>query len=129
MASTSPRTRSSPTPTATSTSSARSSTSTGGSRPTTPTTSSPRGASDTGRRYAGGGLTIKYASLPPGSAAGKVMTIPADKAAAERYEATFGRFCSLFPDTFVVTERARVFLDPEQEKKLTGRLLSAGFHS
>ncbi|MFL5341222.1 MAG: DUF1592 domain-containing protein [Gemmataceae bacterium] len=81
------------------------------------------------RRYAGGALKIKDAGLPPESAAAKAMTVPADKADAEKYEATFGRFCSVFPDTFVVTERARVFLDPEQEKKLTGRLLSAGFHS
>ena len=48
---------------------------------------------------------------------------------AERYELAYGRFCSVFPDTFVVTERARVYLDPKQEKQNAGRLLSAGFHS
>jgi hypothetical protein len=37
----------------------------------------------------------------------------------------------VFPDTFAVTERARMYIDPEKEKAahLTGRLLSAGFHS
>ena len=35
----------------------------------------------------------------------------------------------IFPDTFFVSERARVYLDPKQEKKNAGRLLSAGFHS
>src|SRR5262249_25463768 len=47
----------------------------------------------------------------------------------EKYEAAFSQFCVTFPDTFVVTERARVYLDRTGEKKLTGRLLSAGFHS
>ena len=42
---------------------------------------------------------------------------PRDPAAAERFEATFARFCSTFPDAFFVSERARVYLDPKQEKK------------
>ena len=41
----------------------------------------------------------------------------------------FKRFCAVFPDAFFVSERARVYLNPEKEKKLTGRLLNAGFHS
>jgi hypothetical protein len=81
------------------------------------------------RRYAGGALDIVDTGLPKDSAAAKAMTVPTDKAAREKYEATFGRFCSTFPDAFFVSERARVYLNPEGEKNLTGRLLSAGFHS
>ena len=36
------------------------------------------------------------------------------------------RFCSIFPDTFYVSERGRMFLP--REKQMKGRLLSAGFH-
>ena len=36
------------------------------------------------------------------------------------------RFCSLFPDTFFVSERGRMYLDPKEQNK--GRFLSAGFH-
>jgi hypothetical protein len=81
------------------------------------------------RRYAGGAMDIVDTGLPKDSAAAKAMTVPADKAAKEKYEATFSRFCSIFPDAFYVSERARVYLNPEGEKNLTGRLLSAGFHS
>src|SRR5262249_33579081 len=42
---------------------------------------------------------------------------------------TFDRFCRVFPDSFVVSERARVYLDPKESKGNEGRLLSAGFHS
>jgi hypothetical protein len=80
-------------------------------------------------RYAGGALKLTDTGVPKDSAAAKAMTVPADKADAEKYEATFHRFCSTFPDAFYVSERARVYLNPEGEKKLTGRLLSAGFHS
>jgi hypothetical protein len=41
-------------------------------------------------------------------------------------EATLRRFCAIFPDTFYVPERVRVFLKEDKESK--GRLLSAGFH-
>jgi mono/diheme cytochrome c family protein len=81
------------------------------------------------QRYKGGALTLKDAGLPPGSAAAKAMAAPADKDAAAVFEFTFHRFCDTFPDAFYVSERARVYLDPEKEKKLGGRLLSAGFHS
>jgi Protein of unknown function (DUF1592)/Protein of unknown function (DUF1588)/Protein of unknown function (DUF1587)/Protein of unknown function (DUF1595)/Protein of unknown function (DUF1585)/Planctomycete cytochrome C len=80
-------------------------------------------------RYAGGALQVKDTGLTAGTAAARAMAIPTAKADAERFEATFGRFCATFPDTFYVSERARVYLDPEKEKKLGGRLLSAGFHS
>jgi hypothetical protein len=78
-------------------------------------------------RYAGGALTVRDLRLPAESAAAKAMAVPAD--AARRYEGAFERFCATFPDAFYVSERARVYLDPEKEKKLAGRLLSAGFHS
>ena len=80
-------------------------------------------------KYSGGALQIKDAGLAPDTAAGQLMVVPSDRAAAEKFEATFERFCATFPDAFVVSERARVYLNPEQEKKLGGRLLSAGFHS
>jgi hypothetical protein len=81
------------------------------------------------RRYAGGALEIKDHGLPADSGAAHALQVPDEAAAKEKYEKTFERFCNIFPDAFVVTERARVYLDPEQEKKLGGRLLSAGFHS
>ena len=59
----------------------------------------------------------------------RALAIPADKEGRELYEAAFERFSAIFPDAFFVSERARVYLDPEKEKGLEGRLLSAGFHS
>ena len=57
------------------------------------------------------------------------LVVPADPAQRPAYEASFARFAAVFPDTFYITERARVYADPEKEKSLGGRLLSAGFHS
>ena len=57
------------------------------------------------------------------------LVVPADPALRARHEAAFARFASVFPDAFYITERARVFLDAEQEQANAGRLLSAGFHS
>ena len=79
--------------------------------------------------YRGGALQLPDVGLPADSAAAKAMVAPADKAAAEKFEATFERFCHTFPDAFFISERARVYLDPKGEKNLTGRLLSAGFHN
>ena len=80
-------------------------------------------------KYAGGALALKDLKLPADSAAAMAMTAPTGADAMKKYEAAFGRFCSTFPDAFYVSERARVFLDPKEEKKLTGRFLSAGFHN
>ena len=80
-------------------------------------------------RYTGGALALQPAGLAPGTAAAQAMAVPADPDGARRFEATFSRFCAIFPDTFFVSERARVYLDAEKEKKNAGRLLSAGFHS
>jgi mono/diheme cytochrome c family protein len=81
------------------------------------------------RRYAGGAAAIRPTGLDPGGAAERALAPPSDPGDIERFEATFDRFCSTFPDTFFVSERARVYLDPEQDRDNTGRLLSAGFHS
>jgi uncharacterized protein DUF1592/uncharacterized protein DUF1588/uncharacterized protein DUF1587/uncharacterized protein DUF1595/uncharacterized protein DUF1585/cytochrome c len=43
-----------------------------------------------------------------------------------RYESSFARFSSVFPDVFYVRERGRFFPDDSEDK---GRLLSAGFHN
>ncbi len=81
------------------------------------------------RRYAGGARELPLSELTADPAAAGALVPPTDPAAGDHYEASFARFCSTFPDTFYVSERARVFLDPEKEKRLGGRLLSAGFHS
>ncbi len=52
------------------------------------------------------------------------LVVPASE--RSRYEASFARFASVFPDTFYVRERGRYFPDDSQDK---GRLLSAGYHS
>ncbi len=81
------------------------------------------------RRYAGGALKVEASGIGIGSPAAKAMAVPDDPEGAQRFEATFERFCSTFPDTFFVSERARVYMDPNGEKDNAGRLLSAGFHS
>jgi hypothetical protein len=43
-----------------------------------------------------------------------------------RYEASFARFSSVFPDAFSIRERGRYYPDDSEDK---GRLLSAGFHN
>lgn len=62
-------------------------------------------------------------------AAGRMHYVPAkdnaDDAKPGR-RAALERFCSVFPDRFVVTERGRIFLGRQNLNK--GRLLSAGFH-
>jgi Protein of unknown function (DUF1592)/Protein of unknown function (DUF1588)/Protein of unknown function (DUF1587)/Protein of unknown function (DUF1585)/Protein of unknown function (DUF1595) len=48
------------------------------------------------------------------------------KAERSRYEASFARLASVFPDTFYVSERGRYFPDDSEDK---GRLLSASYHN
>ncbi|QDV86017.1 DUF1592 domain-containing protein [Planctomycetes bacterium TBK1r] len=85
------------------------------------------------RRYAGGisdvGDLGSLLELKPGSAEARAMALPDDEPRLQGYERTLETFCSVFPDTFLVSERARVYLDPKEEKERTGRFLSAGFHS
>ncbi len=52
------------------------------------------------------------------------LVVPA--AERRRYELSFARFASVFPDAFYITERGRYFPDDAEDK---GRLLSAGYHS
>jgi hypothetical protein len=52
------------------------------------------------------------------------LVVPA--AERGRYEASFARFASVFPDVFYVSERGRYFPDDSQDK---GRFLSAGYHN
>ena len=52
------------------------------------------------------------------------LVVPA--AERKRYEASFERFASVFPDTFYVKERGRYFPDDSEDK---GRFLSAGYHN
>ncbi len=44
----------------------------------------------------------------------------------EEQKSAIERFCNVFPDRFMVTERGRMNLPPEEQDK--GRLLGAGFH-
>jgi hypothetical protein len=80
-------------------------------------------------RYAGNAAKLKLDQVAPNAKAGQALIAPTEKEALNRYEAAFARFCAKFPDTFYVSERARVYLDPKGEKNLGGRLLSAGLHS
>jgi hypothetical protein len=43
-----------------------------------------------------------------------------------RYQASFSRFASVFPDAFFISERGRYWPDNSEDK---GRLLSAGYHN
>ncbi len=52
------------------------------------------------------------------------LVVPAAERA--RYEASFTRFASVFPDFFYVSERGRYFPDDSQDR---GRFLSAGYHN
>jgi mono/diheme cytochrome c family protein len=52
------------------------------------------------------------------------LVVPAAERA--RYQSSFERFASVFPDGFYVKERGRFFPDDSQDK---GRLLSAGYHN
>ena len=74
-------------------------------------------------RYAGGASAIRPRGLDPEGDAARALAVPDDPDDFDRFEATFDRFCATFPDAFFISERARVYLDPEQEKDNTGRLL------
>jgi hypothetical protein len=79
-------------------------------------------------RYAGGTSRLKTGELHLSGAAAQALDLSEAPADIEQFEAGLNRFCRTFPDAFVVSERARVFLEKE-DKGNTGRLLSAGFHS
>lgn len=52
------------------------------------------------------------------------LVVPAAQRA--RYQASFARFASVFPDAFYVKERGRYYPDDSEDK---GRLLSASYHN
>ena len=67
----------------------------------------------------------RWAALMARARAGdKDLIVPA--AARTRYDASFARFASVFPDVFYVSERGRYFPDDSDDK---GRFLSAGYHN
>ena len=67
----------------------------------------------------------RWAALTAKARAGDPdLVVPAAERA--RYEASFARFASVFPDAFYVKERGRYFPDDSEDK---GRLLSAGYHN
>jgi len=68
---------------------------------------------------------VRAAALMLKNRAGDMdLVVPA--AERPRYEASFARFASVFPDVFYIRERGRFFPDDSQDK---GRLLSAGYHN
>jgi hypothetical protein len=79
--------------------------------------------------YQGNALKLDltaYAQTDP------ALLIPETEEARARYDASFTRFCALFPDKFYVSERGRIFLTNPREIASDAqghRLLSAGFHS
>lgn len=81
------------------------------------------------RRYRGGSSKLKLGKLRLSPEALARLSGPGTIEANALREAGFARFCAIFPDAFYVSERARIYLDPKQDKGNTGRLLSAGFHS
>ncbi len=80
-------------------------------------------------RYAGNAATIKPDSLTEGTETARKLAAPVSPAEIKSAEPAFKRFCQAFPDAFLVSERARVYMDAKGEKGNAGRLLSAGFHS
>ena len=75
---------------------------------------------------------IDASALGGGPVALRLLAVPKGKHAQDRYSETWARFATVFPDTFYVTERARVYKEGEEFQKENernaGRLLSAGFH-
>ena len=58
------------------------------------------------------------------------MKPPEDPAAMAEYEKAFENFSKVFPDEYMITERAPVYLNPNSgEGRLKGHLLNPGLHS
>lgn len=80
--------------------------------------------------YIGKGAEVQRFDGLDGTLAGMAMSLPIEPEQQQEYEASFKRFCALFPDSFYVAQRARVYLDQQKEQALAAaRFLSAGFHS
>ena len=56
--------------------------------------------------YPGGALKLKLEQLNLPEAAAPAMAIPTEEEAQQKYEDAFKRFCAIFPDAFLVSERA-----------------------
>jgi len=69
--------------------------------------------------------SLRWAALSAKARSGDAdLVVPAGERG--KYEASFARFASIFPDTFYVSERGRYFPDDSDDK---GRFLSAGYHN
>ena len=69
--------------------------------------------------YAGDGGTVD-----------ELLRMPDDEQQRIAHEASFARFCLVFPDSFYISERGRDYVDEANKQQgERGRLLSAGFHS
>ena len=80
-------------------------------------------------KYAGNALQLDLGKIVEADPA---MAVPSAEEARAGYEESFKRFCAVFPDAFVVYERARMFTSSQQNilSDLEGhRYLSAGLHS
>jgi hypothetical protein len=78
-------------------------------------------------RYAGlhAEASVRWAAvMKTAQLADPDLVVPAGERA--RYEESFARFASVFPDAFYVQERGKFFPDNSAD---AGRLLSAGYHS
>jgi hypothetical protein len=79
--------------------------------------------------YAGNAPEVDLAEILASDPKMNRPTAAADRAG---YEESFRRFCAVFPDAFVIYERARMFLNNPRDiaSDLSGhRYLTAGFHS
>jgi mono/diheme cytochrome c family protein len=77
------------------------------------------------RTYSRDALEVQSGDEP----ANTDLAVPADPAERAKFEASFARFCDIFPDAFYVSERGRDYTGKPREQQEKGRLLSAGFHS
>jgi hypothetical protein len=60
----------------------------------------------------------------------QLLVIPSKGDERLKLIAAFGRFCSVFPNAFYISERGRDYVDNKKKvDQERGRLLSAGFHS
>ncbi len=80
------------------------------------------------RRYVEGEFPVSGFELDADSNAAAFMAVSSETDTVA-FKESLAKFCNVFPDAFFVSERARVYLDQKDEKKLKGRYLSAGFHS
>lgn len=88
-----------------------------------------RAFADNRMTYAGNALELDMTNYTQND---PLMLIPEGNEAQAKYEESFKRFCAVFPDSFYIDKRARMFLTNPREiaSDLAGnRYLSAGFHS